>query len=274
MAWKVLKILAVFGLLLWLAGTGMLFVFQRSFLYFPDTARRSPAAAHFANATTMVLTSADHESIVAWYASARDDKPLFVFMHGNGGSLASVAPLFSALTSDGSGLLAVDYRGYGGSSGAPTEQGLILDGEAALAQAAALGYRAEKIVLVGQSLGTGVAVALAARHKVAALVLDAPYSATVDIAARTYWMVPVRLLMTDTFRSDLRIRDVHVPLLVMHGVDDTVIPIASGERLFALAHDPKLFLRVDGSHMVMMEPSMIARMRAWLKTVLPHPSPS
>jgi len=175
----------------------------------------------------------------------RDDKPLVLYFHGNGGSLRYRVARFNALTADGTGLLALSYRGYGGSSGSPTEDGLLADAAAAYAFAAAR-TPAERLVLWGESLGSGVAIALAAEQKVARMVLEAPFSSAVDIGARAYWFLPVRLLMKDQFRSDLRVPRVKVPILILHGSQDGVVPISFGERLFALANEPKRMVRING----------------------------
>jgi fermentation-respiration switch protein FrsA (DUF1100 family) len=141
--------------------------------------------------------------------------------------------------------VALSYRGYGGSSGAPTEVGLIDDALAAYAFAVAR-YPAERIVLWGESLGSGVAVALAAEKPVARVVLQSPFTSAADIAARRYWFVPVRQLMKDQYRSDLRIGKVTAPVLVLHGDRDDVVPMALGERLYELITAPKRFVRFPG----------------------------
>jgi hypothetical protein len=173
---------------------------------------------------------------------SQQDLPLVLYFHGNGGALRHRAERFRALIDAGFGLVALSYRGYGGSSGSPTEAGLIADAEAAYEFAAAH-VAPERIAVVGESLGTGVAVALAATHQIGRLVLESPFASAVEIGARVYWYLPVRLLMKDTFRSDQRIGQVRAPLLVLHGARDQVVPIASGERLFALANEPKRFER-------------------------------
>src|SRR6202012_5196968 len=109
-----------------------------------------------------------------------------------------------------------------------------------------------RLVIMGESLGTGLAVALAARAPSAALVLDSPYSSVADVAAAQFWMFPVRLLLRDQFRSDRSIGRVRVPLLMVHGSADRIIPLRFAERLFALAPEPKQFIRVDGAgHLAM-----------------------
>ena len=170
---------------------------------------------------------------------------MVLYFHGNGGALRYRVDRFRALTTLGDGLVALSYRGYGGSSGSPSESGLIEDAKAAYDFATAR-YPAERIILWGESLGTGVAIAIAAERPVARLVLEAPFSSAVDIAAGAYPFVPVRWLMKDQFRSDLRVAQVKAPILVLHGDRDDVVPIASGERLFSLITGPKRFLRIAG----------------------------
>jgi hypothetical protein len=232
--------LAAFGGL-----TALLYLAQRRLMYLPETARTPPAAAGFAAAEEIVLDTADGERVIVWHMPPRGAQPVVLYFHGNGGALRYRVERFRALTADGSGLVALSYRGYGGSSGSPTEPGLLADAAAAYAFAVAR-YRSERIVLWGESLGAGVAIALAATHKVARLVLEAPFSSAVDLGAAAYWFMPVRLLMKDQFRSDQRIGQVRAPVLILHGSDDRVVPLAFGERLFALANEPKRLVRIPG----------------------------
>lgn len=230
----------------YLAGLTVLYVRQREMLFpIPTAARTTPAAAGFPEAEEHVLTSSDGEKVIVWHAPAKPGRSVVLYFHGNGDSLAGLVGRFKAITADGTGLVALSYRGYAGSSGAPSEQGLLLDAAAAYAFTSAR-YAAERIIVWGFSLGTGVAVAAASEHPVGKLILEAPYTSAVDVAASLYRFVPVRLLMRDPFRSDERVARVTVPLLVMHGTDDLVISIVFGERLFALAHEPKQFVRFAG----------------------------
>jgi fermentation-respiration switch protein FrsA (DUF1100 family) len=226
----------------------LMYVFQRSLLYFPDPVHRLPAPSGLPKAQEVTLQSDDGERLVAWYVPARDGKKLVLYFQGNSGGLDLRAERFTWLTADGTGLLALFYRGYGGSSGTPTEDGLIRDARAAYDFAAAQAP-ANHIVLFGESLGSGVAVALGAEPKIGGMILDAPFTATEDVAASAYPFVPVRRLMKDTFHSDRRIGRVMAPLLVLHGEQDNVVPIRFGERLFALANEPKRMARFpQGGH--------------------------
>ena len=226
----------------------VLYVVQRALMYFPDPEQTPPAAAGLPAAQEILLETADRERLIAWHVPPRGDRPVVLYLHGNGGALSHRAERFRTLTADGTGLVAVDYRGYGGSSGRPTEAGLLIDAETAYGFAAAR-YAASRIALWGESLGTGVAVALAAERPIGRLVLEAPFTSAVDLAAGRYSFVPVRWLMKDQFRSDQRIAAVAAPLLVLHGARDTIVPIEYGERLFSLAHEPKRFVRfAQGEH--------------------------
>lgn len=226
----------------------LMYFTQRSLMYHPYKFRTAPAEAGFAAAEEIVLDTADGERVIAWHVPPRDGKPLVLYFHGNGGSIAGRINRFRAITADGTGLLALSYRGYGGSTGSPTEVGLLADAAAAYGFATAR-VPAERIVLWGESLGTGVAVALAAERKVKALVLEAPFTSAADVGAAVYWFLPVRLLMKDQFRSDQRIGNITVPVLILHGGRDRVVPMAFGERLYALANEPKRLVRFpDGGH--------------------------
>jgi fermentation-respiration switch protein FrsA (DUF1100 family) len=230
----------------YLALGALMFFAQRALMYFPETVRTTPAAAGLPQAEEITLDTADSETIIAWHVPPRGDKPVVIYFHGNGGSLRLRAERLARLTADGVGLLAVSYRGYGGSTGHPTEAGLIEDARAAYAFAA---QRYPRIAVWGESLGSGVAVALASEKPVDRVILESPYSSTVDIAAAVYWFMPVRLLMRDTFRSDLRIAQVKAPVLILHGEVDGIIPIVYGERLFALVPGKKGMVRFPkGSH--------------------------
>ncbi|WP_454652534.1 alpha/beta hydrolase [Bradyrhizobium liaoningense] len=242
----IVKWIAIALVTVYCAGLLVLYVRQREMLFpIPPVGRTAPDAAGLPEAEEHVLTTSDGARIVVWHVPARPGHSVILYFPGNGDFLAGRVSRFKAMTADGTGLVALSYRGYAGSSGTPSERGLLRDAAAAYAFATAR-YGAERIVVWGFSLGTGVAVALASEHPIGRLILEAPYTSTVDIAALAFRFVPVRLLMRDQFRSDERIARVTVPLLVMHGTNDLVISIMFGERLFALAREPKQFVRFAG----------------------------
>jgi uncharacterized protein len=244
----VLGWIAAIAFVLYVALGATVYFAQRSLMYFPDTAHVAPADAGLPEANEVPLTTADGTQIHVWHVAPRDNKPVIIYFHGNGGSLPGRVDRFRRLIKDGIGLVAVEYRGYGGSGGTPTEQGLIADGQAAYAFAIAR-YPVSQIVLWGESLGSGVAVALAAQKPVGRVILEAPFTSTEAVGARRYWYLPVRFLMKDQFHSDERIGKVTAPLMIMHGVLDRTVPYAMGEEMFDLANKPKHLVRfLDGGH--------------------------
>lgn len=243
----------------------LMYVFQRSLQYFPDSVRTPPAQAGLPQAQEVTLKTSDGEAVIAWYVPPQSDKPVVLYFHGNGGALNLRADRFSWLTAAGYGLVALSYRGYGGSTGKPTEAGLILDAQAAYDFAAAR-YPAKRLVPWGESLGTGVAVALAAERPIGGLILDAPFTSAADVGAAAYPFVPVRWFLKDPFRSDLRIGRVRAPLLVLHGERDGIVPIVFGERLFALANEPKRFVRFsNGNHVDLDDHGAAEAVRTFLE---------
>jgi fermentation-respiration switch protein FrsA (DUF1100 family) len=252
------------GALLAFGGfVALVYIAQRSLMYFPDRQRTPPAVAGLPSAEEVMLDS-DGERVIAWHVPPRGEQPVLIYFQGNGGALQHRVGRFRALTVDGAGLVALSYRGYGGSTGSPSEAGLIADGEAAYRFAAAR-YPAQRIVLFGESLGSGVAVALAAEHPIGGLILQAPFTSAADVASLVYWFLPVRLLMKDPFYSDRRIAKVTAPLLILHGARDRVVPIHLGERLYALAKEPKRFVRLpDGGHNDLDDYGVLAEVRTFL----------
>jgi len=246
-----------------------MYVFQRSLMYFPDPLRIEPALAGLPKASEVNLTSPDGERLVAWHVPPQSGKPLIIYFQGNAGGLSLRVERFRKLIEDGNGLLALCYRGYGGSSGRPSEIGLIADALAAY-EFAAQEVEPNRIVLFGESLGTAVAVALASERQVGALILDAPFTSAADVGAAAYRFVPVRWFMRDPFYSDRRIAKVRAPILVMHGERDLVVPISFGERLFALANDPKRMHRFPlGGHVNLDDHGAMDVVREFLAGLYP-----
>jgi fermentation-respiration switch protein FrsA (DUF1100 family) len=220
------------------------FLFQRSMLYFPDPREIAPDPAG-PPMQVVRITTADHQTLVAWWLPPASGKPTLLYFGGNGDSLAGGAERWRLISKEGVGVLAVGYRGYSGSTGHPTEAGLTQDANAAYAWVAAR-YRPEQVIIHGFSLGTGVAVRLAVDHPARALILEAPFTSAVDVAAWRYPWLPARLLTWDRYPSASRIAKIHIPLLVVHGDHDSVIPYAFGRRLYGLANAPKRFVTIPG----------------------------
>ncbi|MDQ8726919.1 alpha/beta hydrolase [Bradyrhizobium sp. LHD-71] len=254
--------------LLYVAVVAVMYAAQRMLLYpIPQTTRTTPAAAGFGEAEEVVAHTRDGEQVILWHVPPKAGRPVVIFFHGNGEVLAWRVPRFRALTADGTGLVALSFRGYAGSTGKPTEQGLLDDGAAAYAFAAGR-YSPDRIVPWGYSLGSGVAIAVATTQPVGGVILEAAYTSIVDVAASAYPFLPVRWLMRDRFQSDARIGALQAPLLVMHGEKDSVVSIAFGRRLYELAPGKKRFVVFEnGTHLDLDSQGAIGVARAFLEEI-------
>jgi fermentation-respiration switch protein FrsA (DUF1100 family) len=222
---------------------------QRRLTYFPDPERVSPASAGLADVEERLLETSDGEKLIVWQAKAPTGQPTLLYFHGNAGGLANRAERFARYVRGGYGLFAMSYRGYAGSTGRPTEALNRRDALLAYDTLVGDGVNPEDILLYGESLGSAVAVSVAAEKPVGGLVLDAPFTSVLAIAAKRYWMLPVRTLLADRYESDRRIGDVRAPLLILHGERDQVVPAAFGRKLFELANEPKrLVVFPQGNH--------------------------
>ena len=235
----------LFALTIYVAVAAVFYFSQRRLLFPANTERVQPAEAGLVGFEEVVLRTGDGQRVIGWWSPPAPGAGAVLYFHGNGGSLAQGRDRFETMQGAGLGVLAMAYRGYGGSSGQPSETALISDAKTALDW---LGQRApeERTAVMGQSLGSGVAVALAAERQVGGLVLDSPYASIECTAARLYPWLPVRLLARDRFDSETRVRRVREPILIAHCTEDRLIPVAEARRLYARATGPKSLQLING----------------------------
>jgi fermentation-respiration switch protein FrsA (DUF1100 family) len=251
---------------------GILWFMQDSMLY-----HRSSGAPMLNDPTLLpkreivCLTTADGLNLRSWYfRAARPDAPTVLYLHGNAGDIGNHLPFSKFLIEAGYGLLALEYRGYGGNPGSPSEAGLIDDGRAAYDFLKAQGIPDSHIVLFGESLGTGVAVALAAERPARAMILRAPYTSIADVAQIQLPYIPARWLVRDKFDSLSKIGASKVPVFMFHGMHDTLIPPEVGRALFAAANEPKTWLSIDNvGHNDVQTPDAEGAVLDFLKTLPP-----
>lgn len=231
-------VVAVLLVLLW-AG-------QRSLIYFPDPER--PAAPAGVRAVT--YTTEDGLRLEAWFVPAeREDAPVALFAPGNAGHRGHRLPLARALADRGVSVLLVDYRGYGGNPGGPSEEGLARDVSAAHRYlTSTLGVPRERLVYVGESLGAAVVARLAVRHPPAGLVLRSPFTSLADVGARHYPVLPVRLLLRDTFPVESLVAGIRAPITVVYGESDTIVPADLSRRVAEAAGGQARRVEVAGAN--------------------------
>jgi fermentation-respiration switch protein FrsA (DUF1100 family) len=265
----------VLAVLAYLAAVAALYTRQDQYLFPRDPTHPDLAAAGIPGLQEETVTTADGQRLVAWVLPPRDGKPVILYFPGQAGTIGRPGRLdrYRALAEDGEGLFVVSYRGYGGSTGTPSEEGLREDARAAYR--AAVARFGDNIVLYGESLGTGVAVGLAAEEPVKGVILEAPYLSAAAVGAERYPWAPVRLLMRDQFRSDELIGKVAAPILILHGEKDVTVPFAQGEALFNLAKAPKRLVRFpDGRHGNLPDQGSIPQIITFLRDIAgPNPLP-
>jgi len=228
-----------FALVVYMALVGGLYFFQRQLLYHPDKTRPELAGLEQIGVREVVLSTEDGLSLCSWYLPARPGRPVIAYFHGNGGHMGYRVERLLRFAREGYGVLMVEYRGYGGNAGAPSETGFYADARAALGFLEREAVPPSRFVLYGESLGSGVAVELATQHSVAALVLEAPITSVAEVAQHHFPYVPASRLVIDRFDSLLRIDQVKAPILVLHGGRDRVVPVRFGRALFDAAPEPK-----------------------------------
>ena len=233
------------GIALYLAVVGYLYVNQRHFLYAARPGLETPDINGLA-IQDIRITTKDGETLQAWYEPPQKAQPVILFFHGKGDALTMGKWRYTRMHKAGVGYLALSYRGYGGSTGGSTETGLLTDGLAAYDWLRAQGFTDQQIVIHGHSLGSGVATYVATQRPARALLLEAPFTATCDVASARYPLIPACLLMHDRFLNRER-NDVHMPVLIAHGDRDSVVPFAQGKHLYELANSPKVFVKMKGS---------------------------
>ncbi|MFI7545242.1 alpha/beta hydrolase [Actinoplanes sp. NPDC049599] len=225
---------------------------QRRLIYFPDRTAPPPADRALAGARDVTLRTTDGLSLGAWLVTPPPGTPdrhrAVLVAHGNAGNRYGRAPLATALAAHGLTVLLVDYRGYGGNPGSPTEDGLARDVQAARAYLIdQAGFPAEQLIYYGESLGAAVVTALATRHPPAALVLRSPFTDLPAAGREHYPFLPVRLLLRDRFPVADLIAGVTVPTLVVYGTADTIVPAAQSLAVAERAGGPVRVVAVEGA---------------------------
>ncbi|WP_158008267.1 alpha/beta hydrolase [Methyloceanibacter methanicus] len=235
---------------------------HRYFVYVPDRRRIDPREAGIAGVEEIVFKATDGKTLIAWYRPAEKGKRTLLYFPGNSGSVAARAGKIKTIAADGYGVFIVNYRGYGGSGGRPTEKRLVKDAVSAFDTLRGLGVPPRDIVVYGESLGTGVATQVCLQREAEALVLESPFTSVVDVGKLAWPLLPLKQIMVDQYRTIDRIGSVNVPLFIVHGGRDAVIPLDMARRVFHAAHEPKTLTVVPrAGHNDLFEQGAWARVR-------------
>jgi hypothetical protein len=230
----------------------VLFFFQSHLLYLPNVPSRAvvvtPEDAGLAY-EPVTITTEDSVTLDGWFVPASQARGLLLFFHGNAGNISHRLDSLKIFNELGLATLIFDYRGYGRSDGEPSEEGTYRDAEAAwrfVTEGRHVPPR--EVVLFGRSLGAAVATHLATRHTPGALIIESAFTSVPDLAAELYPFLPARWLTRFRYSTQADLVSVLCPLLIVHSRDDEIIPFAHGQRLFAVANEPKRLLELRGGH--------------------------
>jgi len=245
----VLRVLRV-AVIAYLAVLVLARLFESRLIFFPNIPGRLEGDWHPENLPIedVWLHTSDGVKLHAWWIPAENAEFTFLAFHGNAGNIANRAEVYAFLQKTPANVLAVEYRGYGRSEGAPSENGLYRDAQAAyeyVTQTKRIAPRS--IISFGQSLGSAVAANLAAQERVGGVVLEAPFPSLSAMARRVFWFIPgIQLAVFTQFRTDRQLKRINAPVLIVHCTDDPVIPPDLEEQVYDAAKPPKYILRIDG----------------------------
>lgn len=221
--------------IVWIGVLVLATLLQHRLMYFPSTEVMAPAAAGLPTVAATRMATPDGAEIVVWRAAAAAGKPTILYFHGNGGAIQGRTRYFNVFLDQGWGLAAMSYRGYSGSTGRASERANVTDALQLYDQLRAEGVPGETIIPFGESLGSGVAVQVAAARTVGTVILESPYASVVSVAQERMWYLPVSWLITDRYDSMAHVGGIKVPILILAGALDQVIPVEQSRRLAAAA---------------------------------------
>lgn len=255
----VLKFLLFCCFLPYCALIAFLYFQQEKFIFQPERILPPPSETALAAMQVVRLKTADGLSLTSWYKKAQEGYPTIILFHGNGGNIAGREKA-RWFYEQGYGFLSVEYRGYGGNAGIPSEKGFYLDADAAYSFLKENDITSDNTIVWGESLGTAVATYYAAQHSAQKLILQSPFTTIPSVAAHHYWYVPfVEKLVKYSFNNLERMPKLTMPLLVCHGAMDTIIPLHHAEQLHtaAASKHKKLWIAPKGNHTNLEQSGML-----------------
>ena len=257
-----------FILLIYLSVLVYLFFFQRNLLYLPNENNYFGDKLKVDIEEVQIKTS-DNINLLGWFHKKDLNKfKTIVYFHGNAGKLENRIHKLNHFKDIDVNFLIISWRGFSGNSGKPTETGLYEDGKSTIDWLKNIGLSDKDIVLYGESLGTGIATHIAQNRKFAGLVLETPFTSMVDAAKNAYPFIPVGFLLKDRYENDRKIKNINIPVLVLHGEVDQIVPFSMGKKIYEIANQPKYsyFTEYD-DHMMEFDEKLVLALKSFLKSL-------
>ena len=259
----IVGILAIYTLVLIL-----LFIFQRNLMYHPDENNYFGDKLEI-NIEKVKINTSDNINLLAWFHK-KDLKKFktIVYFHGNAGKLENRIHKLNHFKDMNVNFLIIAWRGFSGNEGKPSEKGLYEDGNSSIKWLKNLGLTEKDIIIYGESLGTGVATEIAQNNNFAGLILETPFTSMIDAAKNFYPYIPVDLILKDKYKNNLKIKNINIPLLVMHGEADQIVPFWMGKKIYEIANKPKYsyFTKYD-DHMMEFDKNLVLTLKTFIKSL-------
>ena len=265
---KYLTIILLSFLIIYFLIIVLTYFFQRNLLYHPNENNYSDDKITV-NIEKVNIKTSDNINLLGWYheKNLKEFKTL-IFFHGNAGSLENRIHKLNHFKDMNVNFLIIAWRGFSGNSGEPSENGLYKDGKSAIDWLIKKGISEQKLILYGESLGTGVAVHLAQNRNFSGVILETPFTSMIDAAKTFYPYIPVKLLLKDKFENYKKIKNINSPILIMHGEADQIVPFSMGKKLYEIANKPKYsyFTKYD-NHMMEYDEKLILALKSFLESL-------
>ena len=259
----IVGILAIYTLVLIL-----LFIFQRNLMYHPDENNYFGDKLKV-NIEKVKINTSDNINLLAWFHK-KDLKKFktIVYFHGNAGKLENRIHKLNHFKDMKVNFLIIAWRGFSGNEGKPSEEGLYEDGNSSIRWLKNLGLTEKDIIIYGESLGTGIATEIAQNKNFAGLILETPFTSMIDAAKNFYPYIPVDLILKDKYKNNVKIKNINVPLLVMHGEEDQIVPFWMGKKIYEIANKPKYsyFTKYD-DHMMEFDKNLVLTLKTFIKSL-------
>ena len=249
----------------------VVFFFQRNLLYHPfvDNYLKDQNGSEPSEIEKITITTADNINLTGWFYNRDLEKfKTILFLHGNAGSLKNRTYKLNHFKDLEVNFLIIAWRGFSGNKGKPSEQGLYEDAKSAIQWLSSQGVKNNNIIIYGESLGTGVAIEIVQNKNYAGLILESPFTSMVDMGKKYYPFFPVRFLLRDKFESYKKINKISVPILIMHGEVDKIVPYTMGKKMYELANEPKFFYSQEyGDHMVEYDEKLLLALKKFIQSL-------
>jgi fermentation-respiration switch protein FrsA (DUF1100 family) len=221
------------------------------------------------NIEKVSIQSSDNINLLGWFhAKNLKSYKTIIYFHGNAGKLENRIHKLNHFKDMNVNFLIIAWRGFSGNEGKPSEEGLYEDGNSSIRWLKNLGLTEKDIIIYGESLGTGIATEIAQNKNFAGLILETPFTSMIDAAKNFYPYIPVDLILKDKYKNNVKIKNINVPLLVMHGEEDQIVPFWMGKKIYEIANKPKYsyFTKYD-DHMMEFDKNLVLTLKTFIKSL-------